>query len=279
MWWLGVGANRRRDDENEEVNNESAPAENVEMNQEEVFEWEAVDEEAELQGQQAEIKEKEVEAESSGSGEKFFDVVEEVDERSVDEVQIPSVNATEVIVDEDDNDEGAIVLANQEVLDAAQRDDDEDVVRKDADDDDEDDEEDNMPMSSRIEALRRSDDDDDDNVVLSMKYQTTLQELILVYSDLEVVGMNSAEMEVKVEGNSLLVVGDDGEVYGTDDADVLIDFVIETTVDNMLVNISDKVDMELAEELAKELEDKEVADKANAGKAKTYRRRKRANKS
>ncbi|GAB2283979.1 hypothetical protein Dimus_018459 [Dionaea muscipula] len=86
-------------------------------------------------------------------------------------------------------------------------------------------------------------------------------------------------MEVKVEDNSLLVVGDDGEVYGIDDADALIDFVIETTVDNMLENISDKIDMELAEELVKALDDKEAADKANVAKAKTYRTRKRASKS
>ncbi|GAB2297697.1 hypothetical protein Dimus_031784 [Dionaea muscipula] len=77
VWWLRVGVNRRRDDENEEVNNANAPEENLEMNQEEGFEWEAVDEEAELHREQAEFKEKEVEAESSGSGEKFYDAVDE----------------------------------------------------------------------------------------------------------------------------------------------------------------------------------------------------------
>ncbi|GAB2283753.1 hypothetical protein Dimus_018245 [Dionaea muscipula] len=95
----------------------------------------------------------------------------------------------------------------------------------------------NMPLNSRIKALRRSDVDGDDNVILIMMYQTTPQELIPVDSDLEVVGMNSAEMEVEVDDNSLLVVGDDGEVYGINDADALIVLVIKTTVENMLENI------------------------------------------
>ncbi|GAB2268188.1 hypothetical protein Dimus_003166, partial [Dionaea muscipula] len=98
-----------------------------------------------------------------------------------------------------------------------------------ADGDDEDDE-DNIPLSSGVEVLRRSnkDDDDDDNVPLSLKYQTTPQSLLPVDTDVEVLSVNPAEMEVEVEDNNLLVVGDDGEMYGIDDMDVYIDFVIET---------------------------------------------------
>ncbi|GAB2273514.1 hypothetical protein Dimus_008306 [Dionaea muscipula] len=61
------------------INNKDAPAENeVEQNEEEVvpeenFEWESVNEDAELQG---EPREKEVVADDSGFGEKFYDADE-----------------------------------------------------------------------------------------------------------------------------------------------------------------------------------------------------------
>ncbi|GAB2303632.1 hypothetical protein Dimus_037618, partial [Dionaea muscipula] len=71
VWWLEIGGIRRRDDEAEEVNNE-APAENMEneeVNEEEDvqhdFDWEVVNEEAEIQGE-------------SGSTEKFYDAEDEV---------------------------------------------------------------------------------------------------------------------------------------------------------------------------------------------------------
>ncbi|GAB2285930.1 hypothetical protein Dimus_020361 [Dionaea muscipula] len=71
VWWLGMGEQRRRDDEAEEVNNE-APAENIEheeVNEEEEvqndFDWEAVHKEAEIQRE-------------SGSAEKFYDAEDEV---------------------------------------------------------------------------------------------------------------------------------------------------------------------------------------------------------
>ncbi|GAB2276049.1 hypothetical protein Dimus_010791 [Dionaea muscipula] len=82
VWWLGNGMNRRRDYENEEVNNEEARDENEEAVPE-GFDWEVVNEEAELQGEQIE---KDAEVAESGSGDKFFDAVEEVDESSVDKV-------------------------------------------------------------------------------------------------------------------------------------------------------------------------------------------------
>ncbi|GAB2281046.1 hypothetical protein Dimus_015657 [Dionaea muscipula] len=74
VWWLGSGENRRRDDE------EAAPAQNEEMNEEERvqldFDWEAVVDEAALQGE-------------SGSGEKFYGAEDEVQgcTRVVEEVR------------------------------------------------------------------------------------------------------------------------------------------------------------------------------------------------
>ncbi|GAB2294546.1 hypothetical protein Dimus_028751 [Dionaea muscipula] len=83
VWWLGTGEHRRRDDE--------IDAQAAEKGQNlKDFEWEALIDEAEIQG---EHMEKEVEAEASGSGEKFFDAV---DEEGLDEVDIqaPDVPAS-----------------------------------------------------------------------------------------------------------------------------------------------------------------------------------------
>ncbi|GAB2282043.1 hypothetical protein Dimus_016600 [Dionaea muscipula] len=93
VWWLGIGVNKRRDeDENAPTENE----ENVEMNEEEAvqedFDLVQVDEEAKLQGEHIEKQtEKEAEkAEDSGSGEKFYDAMD--DERLTDEdVTVPNV--------------------------------------------------------------------------------------------------------------------------------------------------------------------------------------------
>ncbi|GAB2285720.1 hypothetical protein Dimus_020158 [Dionaea muscipula] len=89
VWWLGTGNNRRRDDENEEVN--------VEEN----FNWEAVIDEVELQEEevndeaaiQGEQMEREAEVEEFGSGEKYFDAVDEERPNKVD-VQVPDVPAS-----------------------------------------------------------------------------------------------------------------------------------------------------------------------------------------
>ncbi|GAB2299494.1 hypothetical protein Dimus_033561 [Dionaea muscipula] len=140
------------------------------------------------------------------------------------------------------------------------------TVKENADDD-----EDNIPMSSNIEVLRKGNENDDDNVPLSLKYQTTPQSLIPNDTDVEIVGANPAEMEVEVEDDSLVLIGDDGEPYGIDGVDALNDIVVENTVDNMLEDIFNKVDMELAEELVRELEDKEATEKANTAKTKTYK--------
>ncbi|GAB2297519.1 hypothetical protein Dimus_031619 [Dionaea muscipula] len=101
IWWLGTGANRRRDDVEVEAENADIPTENVEAENEEVhqeeneetdFVWEQVEEvepEAQVQG---EIKETEVETEDPCSGEKFFDVMDGIDERYVNEdVPAPAV--------------------------------------------------------------------------------------------------------------------------------------------------------------------------------------------
>ncbi|GAB2285751.1 hypothetical protein Dimus_020188 [Dionaea muscipula] len=100
VWWLDIGVNRRRDEDedapakNEEVNQENNnQAENVELNEEATqegnLEWEVVNEEAQLKEEQTE---RETYGGDSGLGDKFFDVVEEVDKGYVDEVtQAPAV--------------------------------------------------------------------------------------------------------------------------------------------------------------------------------------------
>ncbi|GAB2286101.1 hypothetical protein Dimus_020525 [Dionaea muscipula] len=75
VWWLGTGDHRRRDDDVEEVNHDALAGNEEEQNQE--FDWEAVVDEAALQG---EYMEKEVEADESRSGEKFFNAEDEVQE-------------------------------------------------------------------------------------------------------------------------------------------------------------------------------------------------------
>ncbi|GAB2297541.1 hypothetical protein Dimus_031639, partial [Dionaea muscipula] len=131
------------------------------------------------------------------------------------------------------------------------------------------DNEDNIPLSSSVEVLRRRNEDDDSDVPLSLKYHTTPQSLIPVDDDLEVVGVNPAVMEVDVDDNSLILIGDDGELYGIDDVDALIDIVIENTVDKILEDTNDKVDMESAEEVVKEFREQEATERAKAAKAKT----------
>ncbi|GAB2285958.1 hypothetical protein Dimus_020384 [Dionaea muscipula] len=106
VWWIGTSEHRRRDDEAEEVNNEASAEnmENEEVNEEErvrqEFDWEAVIDEVEIErekvNQEAKIQgehmEKEVEVEESGSGEKYFDAVDEERPNEVD-TQAPDVPA------------------------------------------------------------------------------------------------------------------------------------------------------------------------------------------
>ncbi|GAB2296557.1 hypothetical protein Dimus_030668 [Dionaea muscipula] len=98
----------RRDDEEVEAENVEILAENVEVenkgvnqedNEETDFVWEQVEEvlpeneNVEQEGQvQGEMKEKEAEVQDSGSGEKFYDDVDGIDERQADEdVVAPAV--------------------------------------------------------------------------------------------------------------------------------------------------------------------------------------------
>ncbi|GAB2275555.1 hypothetical protein Dimus_010312, partial [Dionaea muscipula] len=99
VWWLGIGANRRSDEdenalavnvENEEVNNEENPVEDVEeQNEEEAiqeeFDWVQVKEENQVQ---REPIEKEAEICHSGLGEKFYDA-EDVEGPADEEVTTP----------------------------------------------------------------------------------------------------------------------------------------------------------------------------------------------
>ncbi|GAB2283645.1 hypothetical protein Dimus_018148 [Dionaea muscipula] len=88
VWWLGTGDHRRRDDDVEEVNNDAPAGNEEEQNQE--FDWEAVIDEVALQG---EHMEKEVEADESGSREKFFYAEDEVQESakvSEDVLDVPA---------------------------------------------------------------------------------------------------------------------------------------------------------------------------------------------
>ncbi|GAB2281175.1 hypothetical protein Dimus_015778 [Dionaea muscipula] len=64
VWWLGTGNHRRRDDDGEEVNNDDQAINEEEQNPD--FDWEAVDDEAALQGE-------------SGSDDQFYDAQVEVE--------------------------------------------------------------------------------------------------------------------------------------------------------------------------------------------------------
>ncbi|GAB2281111.1 hypothetical protein Dimus_015719, partial [Dionaea muscipula] len=102
------------------------------------------------------------------------------------------------------------------VVEGAQQNDEEDAGQ-DVEHDDDDDDEDNITLSFGIEVLRENNEDDEDNVPLSLKYRTTPQDLISVDTDVEVVSVTPAPMDVEVGDNSVFVVSADGEVNGIDD--------------------------------------------------------------
>ncbi|GAB2290270.1 hypothetical protein Dimus_024550, partial [Dionaea muscipula] len=100
VWWLGSGANRRRYDEvnekeneeNEEEAKDTDEVENKGQNQQVDFDWEVVNEEVHVEGEQAKKQNKDDE---SGFGEKFYDAIDE--EGPADEgVQTPTVPVIEV---------------------------------------------------------------------------------------------------------------------------------------------------------------------------------------
>ncbi|GAB2284248.1 hypothetical protein Dimus_018714 [Dionaea muscipula] len=157
--------------------------------------------------------------------------------------QTPSINATKVIADNEEQDDDVVDSAGQEIMDAAQQDDDDqgvtnaDLATEDAAmqaiEGNEDDDENNIPLSSEIEVLRRGNANDDDNVVLSLKYQATPQELILVDTEMEVDGVNSEEIEVEVFDQNLSAIDNEEELYGIDDVNAYIDIVVEKTFDDI----------------------------------------------
>ncbi|GAB2294407.1 hypothetical protein Dimus_028615, partial [Dionaea muscipula] len=144
---------------------------------------------------------------------------------------------------------------------------------------DNDDDEDNMLLSSRIEALRRGDTVDEDDVVLSLKYQVPQQDLIKVDAGLEVVGVNTAEMEVEIVNQNLSAVDEDEKLFGIDDVDAFIDIVVKKIVGDIFEDIANNVDMDLAEEVVKEIEGDADKEKAADAEPKMYRRRRKARKS
>ncbi|GAB2295475.1 hypothetical protein Dimus_029641 [Dionaea muscipula] len=76
VWWIGTGENRRRDDDNEAPEEEAE--EEVEAQND--FDWEAVIDKATDQGE-------------SGSGEKFYDTEDEVQESPEVNKEVPEVPA------------------------------------------------------------------------------------------------------------------------------------------------------------------------------------------
>ncbi|GAB2294755.1 hypothetical protein Dimus_028949 [Dionaea muscipula] len=282
VWWIGTGENRRRDDDNE------APAKEVheeEEGQNVEFDWEVVIDEVADQGE-------------SGSGEKFYDAEDEIQEPAAvveevptvvaqasaqqketeaagvdpsgpsgripesvmnkdddghdggndgkkptaqEHVQTPSVNATEVVDNNDNNDEDVVNSASQDPREAAKQIDDAEgkddetrnAVEEVVDVDDDDDEEDNMSLSTGFEALRREEVVDDDDVSLCLKYQTTPQELITVDANLEIASVNADEMEVEIVEQNISTLDDEEELFGIDDVEALIEIEIKKTFDDI----------------------------------------------
>ncbi|GAB2273037.1 hypothetical protein Dimus_007847 [Dionaea muscipula] len=89
VWWLWTGENRGRDDEDEGVTKENAPAENMEENPE-GFDWVPVNDGADLQGEEI-VREAEVR--ESGSEEKFYDAKDKVQGPADVIVKVPEVPA------------------------------------------------------------------------------------------------------------------------------------------------------------------------------------------
>ncbi|GAB2294861.1 hypothetical protein Dimus_029054 [Dionaea muscipula] len=136
--------------------------------------------------------------------------------------------------------------------------DEEQNVEKDGEDDDID-EDDDMPLRSKIEAIRSDNTADDDDVLLSIKYQPVSQDLIPADADLEVAAVNNEDMEVeepavsesKLEDNSLIYFGPNGESFGIEDIDTYLNFVIEDAANKILEEVADKVEHEYVEELTR----------------------------
>ncbi|GAB2299250.1 hypothetical protein Dimus_033320, partial [Dionaea muscipula] len=209
---------------------------------------------------------------------------------TLEQVQTPSMNATEVIDDDEEKEDDAVRSAGQEAVDNAHHNAKADVGREDVEHGDDDDE-DNVPLSSKTETFRNDKAVVDDDVLLSIKYQPTKHDLIPADADLEAVVMHDEDMEIntveetpanlesKFEDNSLVYFGADGESFGIDDVDAYMNLIIEDATNKILEETTDKVEMEYAEKLFCELDRQEAEEQVKTKKDKTYRRRKSAMKS
>ncbi|GAB2283518.1 hypothetical protein Dimus_018025 [Dionaea muscipula] len=73
--------------------------------------------------------------------------------------------------------------------------------------------------------------------------------------------VNDDEMKVKVVEQNISPLNEEDQLFGIDDVDAFIDIVVKKTINDIFEDISDKVNMDLAKEVIKELEDKEAANK------------------
>ncbi|GAB2292309.1 hypothetical protein Dimus_026557 [Dionaea muscipula] len=62
-------------------------------------------------------------------------------------------------------------------------------------------------------------------------------------------------MEVEIVDQNLSAVDEEAELFGIDDVDTFIEITIEKVIDDVFYDISHKVDMDLAEQVVRELED------------------------
>ncbi|GAB2303251.1 hypothetical protein Dimus_037246 [Dionaea muscipula] len=97
VWWLDLGANRRRDDYEAPAEN----VENVEMDEEEAAQQDfyrvQVEEEVEFQGEEQTEKEAE-KGENSGFGEKFFDALSDEGPVEAPDVVVPTAPEVSVVL-------------------------------------------------------------------------------------------------------------------------------------------------------------------------------------
>ncbi|GAB2268822.1 hypothetical protein Dimus_003766, partial [Dionaea muscipula] len=178
-----------------------------------------------------------------------------------EKVQTPSVNTTEVIEDADDEDDD-VVDSSGHAFDYAQEDDDEQHdgrddaerhkavestgeevvadVHQDAEEKVEhDNDDDNMQLCSSFEALRRGYINDDD-ILLSHKYQATLQSLE-ADKDMEVVDITPRVLEM--DDNTAIFMSTDGVVCGINDMDALADVAIEDAANKLIEDAADKIEL------------------------------------
>ncbi|GAB2268030.1 hypothetical protein Dimus_003007, partial [Dionaea muscipula] len=143
-----------------------------------------------------------------------------------EQVQIPSINVTEVIEDDDEHDDAVdsagheLDATGQQIEDQAEQvfnaSEKENEFEKEGADEQIAADEDNLPLNSGIEVLgRETATDDDVDVPLSLKYHTTPQVLIPVDVDVEIIGVNHSAIEM--DDNNLTFIENDGVSYGIED--------------------------------------------------------------